>query len=261
MEDKKITESKKPWPFLWSKISLCLAITSWLLILVGIPITLIFNLPESTPGCYFAVSLSITVLLSLLCAGCAFLSGITSTLGFILHKIETSSKATAFGGLGWSAFYFLLAFLLFFSVPKYNPELAYEVICKSNIKVIALGLDRYHENNTSWPDKVNWCDLIKPYTEEEDDRIFRCPKDKTGSCSYAMNKNIPADAEKLPDDLVILFEAAPGWNQTGGPDDIITDRHGKPGAYIAFADGRAEFVPVEDIPNLRWTIDNSSVER
>ncbi|MHC4927349.1 MAG: hypothetical protein ACYTER_08475 [Planctomycetota bacterium] len=75
-----------------------------------------------------------------------------------------------------------------------------------------------------------------------------------------MNENILADAEKLPEDLVILFEAAPGWNQVGGVDDVVTDRHGKPGANMAFADGRVEFVEAEDIPNLRWTIDDSSVE-
>ncbi|MHC4553383.1 MAG: hypothetical protein ACYSUT_11570 [Planctomycetota bacterium] len=29
---------------------------------------------------------------------------------------------------------------------------------------------------------------------------------------------------------------------------------------IAFADGRVELVEAEDIPNLRWTVDDSSVE-
>ena len=84
---------------------------------------------------------------------------------------------------------------------------------------------------------------------------FQCPADKTGPCNYAMNENIPADANDLPDDLVLLFESTPGWNQTGGVDDVVTDRHGKPGANIAFADGRVEFVKPEDIPNLRWTVE------
>jgi prepilin-type processing-associated H-X9-DG protein len=79
--------------------------------------------------------------------------------------------------------------------------------------------------------------------------------DKTGPCSYAMNDNIPADANDLPPDLVLLFESTPGWNQVGGADDVITDRHGKPGANIAFADGHVEFVKPETIPTLRWTIE------
>ncbi|MHC4858232.1 MAG: H-X9-DG-CTERM domain-containing protein [Planctomycetota bacterium] len=70
-----------------------------------------------------------------------------------------------------------------------------------------------------------------------------------------MNENIPADAGELPGDLVLLFESAPGWNQVGGADDVVTDRHGKPGANIAFADGHVEFVKAEDIPILRWTVD------
>jgi prepilin-type processing-associated H-X9-DG protein len=76
-----------------------------------------------------------------------------------------------------------------------------------------------------------------------------------------MNKNIPADANDMPDDLVLLFESAPGWNQTGGPDDVITDRHGRHGANIAFADGHVEFVEADKIPALRWTVENRSPER
>ena len=92
------------------------------------------------------------------------------------------------------------------------------------------------------------------------DGCFLCLKDKTGPCSYALNESIPADANELPGDLVILFESAPGWNQTGGADDAVTDREKNPGANIAFADGHVEFVKPEDIPKLRWTV-GRSVER
>jgi prepilin-type processing-associated H-X9-DG protein len=102
----------------------------------------------------------------------------------------------------------------------------------------------------------NWCDLLTSpcYVKAEH---LKCPADKTGPCSYAMNENISADAGDLPDDLVLLFESAPGWNQTGGIDDVVTNRHGEknPGANIAFADGTVEFVKPEDIPNLRWTLE------
>jgi prepilin-type processing-associated H-X9-DG protein len=72
-----------------------------------------------------------------------------------------------------------------------------------------------------------------------------------------MNENIPMDASELPGDLVLLFESAPGWNRTGGADDVVTDRHGEnnPGANIAFTDGHVEFVKSEDIPALRWAVD------
>jgi len=113
----------------------------------------------------------------------------------------------------------------------------------------------YHaDNNNQWP-LNNWCDTLKPYYEN--DKYCLCPKDKTGPCSYAMNENIPADENDLPPDLVLLFESAPGWNQSGGTDDVVTDRHGEknPGANIAFADGHVEFVKPEDIPTLRWRLE------
>lgn len=117
----------------------------------------------------------------------------------------------------------------------------------------------YHDKNKVWPIPQNWCDLLKPYREDMNPKICLCPKDKTGPCSYAMNKNIPAEAKELPPDLVLLFESAPGWNQTGGSDDVVTDRHDKnnPGANIAFADGHVEFVKAEDIPKLRWTVEDT----
>ena len=110
-------------------------------------------------------------------------------------------------------------------------------------------------DNKVWPDKDNWSNLLKPYLEDEQRNVYLCPKDKIGPCSYAMNENIPADADELPDNLVLLFESAPGWNKVGDPDDVVTDRHKRPGANIGFAGGHAEFVKPEDIPNLCWTID------
>ena len=114
----------------------------------------------------------------------------------------------------------------------------------------------YHEDNDNqWPQKHVWCDVIKPYYEDKE--VLKCLKDKIGPCSYAMNENIPADAKDLPPDLVLLFECTPVWNQIGGADDVVTDRHGEknPGANIAFADAHVEFVDTDKIPTLRWTVE------
>ena len=134
-----------------------------------------------------------------------------------------------------------------------NPELGRRVICRSNLRNILIAVLIYQNDKEIWPHQENWCDAIELYCDNPE--ILQCPIDKTGPCSYAMNENIPADANELPPDLVLLFESAPGWNQTGGADDVVTDRHGKPGANIAFADGHVEFVIPEDIPNLRWAVE------
>ena len=112
----------------------------------------------------------------------------------------------------------------------------------------------YKSETGLYPSSNNWCDSIKVFLDEEAN-YYLCRDDKTGPCSYALNENIPADAEALPGDLVLLFESIPGWNQTGGIRDVVTDRHGRPGANIAFADGHVEFVEAEEISNLRWTLE------
>lgn len=153
---------------------------------------------------------------------------------------------------------FIFVFIVLIILPAILPyKPPKNIVCATNVKSLSICFLVYQMDEKTWPVNESWCDLIKPYTDYEDRNIFLCRADKTGPCSYAMNENIPADANELPDDLVLLFESAPGWNQTGGPDDVITDRHGEknPGANIAFADGHVEFVKAEDIPTLSWTVD------
>ena len=126
-------------------------------------------------------------------------------------------------------------------------------MCHYRLRQTTIACLNYRNEKVFWPSIESWNDSTKPYLEFEG--AFRCPNDKTSPCSYAINKNIPANANELPGDLVILFESTPGWNQAGGADDVVTDRHGKPGANIAFADGHVEFIKSEDIPTLRWTME------
>jgi prepilin-type processing-associated H-X9-DG protein len=177
-------------------------------------------------------------------------SGLLSFLGLFLCK-TTSDKLLCFSVL------FLLASQIIFPQisEKYKRKSqSRRLVCMSHLKMLAMVCHMCHEENNSWPDHKNWCDLLHQEWDIEMEG-FQCPKDLFGPCSYAMNDNIPADANDLPPDLVLLFESTPGWNQVGGADDVITDRHGKPGANIAFADGHVEFVKPETIPTLRWTIE------
>jgi prepilin-type processing-associated H-X9-DG protein len=134
-----------------------------------------------------------------------------------------------------------------------------ESICGTRLKKLSHYCVVYEYNKGSLPHLSDWCDLLGPYVEPDIPAIlnpvYQCPVDEIGPCSYVMNENIPDGSGGLPADLVLLFESAPGWNQVGGADDVVTDRHGKPGANIAFADGHVEFVKAEDIPILRWTVD------
>ena len=156
-------------------------------------------------------------------------------------------------------------FLTFFSLIRSHLYIKLappkRVVCGTGLKKLNDYCMYYEHNERKLPASSNWCDLLRPYAESKTpsilEPVYQCPVDKIGPCSYAMNENITADAKELPGDLVLLFESAPGWNQTGGADDVVADRHGEnnPGANIAFADGFVKFVPAEDIPTLRWTFE------
>jgi len=155
---------------------------------------------------------------------------------------------------------FFLAFLSFVRSRLYvqlTPPKG--TICGTGLKKLSDYCVVYEHNKGSLPNLSDWCDLLGPYVEPDIpsvlNSVYQCPVDETGPCSYAMNENIPADAKELPADFVLLFESAPGWNQVGGPDDLVIDRHERPGANIAFGDGHVEFIEPEDISTLRWTLD------
>jgi len=140
-----------------------------------------------------------------------------------------------------------------------NPRLVHQLRCSANLHQLCLACFIYNDMNKKqvWLEKDKWCDVLGSYYEPE---YMECPEDKIGPCSYAMNKNIPANVNELPSDLVILFESTPGWNQIGGPNDVVTDRHKNTGANIVFANGDVGFIGSEDIHNLRWKIEKEKLE-
>ncbi len=182
--------------------------------------------------------------------GLLLLSFLLSILGLLLRRQKTD---------------FLLSLAVFI---LFSSQIVLPILCKQTLRY-------YHIKNLGCPtnlqrlskvyifasttgeaarmQKDRWCDFLHQEWDVEI-KQFLCRDDSFGPCSYAMNKNIQVEATDLPPDLVLLFESAPGWNRVGGPEDVVTNRHGKnnPGANIAFADGHVEFVKPDDIPKLRW---------
>jgi prepilin-type processing-associated H-X9-DG protein len=152
---------------------------------------------------------------------------------------------------------FVVIFIFFLLVPHRCPTKieAFKIVCNAQLHQLFIAISSYKEDNQRYPILNQWCDLLESFSDPEHNK---CPADEIGPCSYAMNENMPAEVKELPGDLVVLFESTPGWNRVGGADDVVTDRHDKknPGANIAFADGRVEFVRAEDISKLRWTIED-----
>jgi uncharacterized membrane protein HdeD (DUF308 family) len=191
----------------------------------------------------------------------------TDLSGWILMMAAAAfgvlAALTAFIGFfsGRSIHDYLLSFGILFLLcvnlvlPEFTKPYGYKSqICPSRLKTLCIAFKYYAEETSGkYPNPSKWCDTLHQEWDVEL-KYFLCPDDSFGPCSYAMNENIPADVNDLPGDLVLLFESAPGWNQTGGPDDVVTNRHNKNDPGIAFVDGHIEFVPVDKIPSLRWTI-------
>lgn len=144
---------------------------------------------------------------------------------------------------------------------------------------------REYENKL--PSSEKWCDVLISSVDVSP-KSFRMPylDINEGECLYAMNENVSRmEFSKIPADVVLLFETDLGieqartgsllsrpfakelgytedvkifnnrWNQVGGPEDIKTDYHQRPGINILFGDGHVAFVREEKIDLLKWTVD------
>ena len=254
---EQIEDKKLPWPSRLANYSIFCVIFGSIFFAIGVSIELVGITSELSWVEFIA---GIGLFIALFAFVSAFILSIISLLGMLLYRFKIPNFGKAFGVFISIMLLLALGFSIVYPAAKHAYIAAQEINCKHNIRLLMTNYHLYTEKYNKRLDKAQWCDYLQLYTVN-DDNILMCPKDKVGPCSYAMNEGIPADANELPGDLVVLFESAPGWNRVGGADDVVTGRHSKPGANIAFADGHVEFVEAADIPNLRWTMDNRSVER
>lgn len=154
----------------------------------------------------------------------------------------------------------------------------------------------FDENNDFLiPD--DWCDYLICHADVGLG-LFYCRDSgfKDGESGYALNENIIGKVlGEIPANVVLLFESDLGkdskkiqiqerdfynklmeeeklyfnfrhkvfkdqWNQIGGPDDISMDRHLQKGCNVLYSDGHVEFINAEDIPSLRWTVEEAPLD-
>jgi len=142
----------------------------------------------------------------------------------------------------------------------FEPYIRYEAgggrlsACQSNLRNCGLAIKDYSEKNQGrLPLYSNWCDVffdelfVSP-------KSFICPGAKNKSYSYALNKNV-VGLDKIPDDIVILFDSKPGWNQIGGPELLAPENHGGKGCNILFGNFEVKFIEKEKFGELKWNIE------
>jgi prepilin-type processing-associated H-X9-DG protein len=155
---------------------------------------------------------------------------------------------------------FALLLALFWTSDRFSHPGAKQVICASNLHCLGMDLMAESDDNAKKLSQ-DWCDIVKSESENEYPDVFKCPADKKSMCNYSLNKNtIGLEADKLPDDIVFLFESKPGWNQVGGPELLATKNHlrkkkGNEGANILFGDGHTEFIKTKKFSKLKWTME------
>lgn len=117
--------------------------------------------------------------------------------------------------------------------------------CLRNIKQLALAILMFTTDNDDYLrfTPVNWLKKVRPYAQEP--VSYTCPLDKSGTISYSLNANIAGKSTvsiKNVMQTVLLYE---------GNNGKLTFRHrGK--ACVAFIDGSAKLVTVEEAKKLIW---------
>jgi len=148
------------------------------------------------------------------------------------------------------------------------------------------------DNEEGFKIPSNWCDYLILKGDVGESSLYCLDSGAIdGESSYALNQNLIGETfGDIPANVVLLFESDLGkdsekkrvqerdfynklpeeekqyfnfrhkvhkrrWNQIGGPEDIVIDRHYRKGCNILFTGGYSYWVDAEDIPALRWTVE------
>jgi hypothetical protein len=133
------------------------------------------------------------------------------------------------------------------------------IYCSRNLESLRRNLIKAIQGEKKYPAATEWCDFMEQYQQSKPGYPapqtftwrFKCPELRgEGRCNYAMNPNCKLDS---PGDMVLLFEAKPGWNQHGGPELFTFDNHDPKGGCVVLNDGTVKFIRTkEELQQLRW---------
>ncbi len=182
-----------------------------------------------------------------------------------LVKIEKSAgqlkgKGLAIAGIAAPAALLPIALMMGILMPALarTRQIAYRMVCGTNLRSLSMAMLLYtSEYDGKYPTAEKWCDLLIEQDAALASKSFRCKGASEGPCNYAMNKNVENLGRNAPADMVLLFEATPGWNQVGGPEILTTNNHQDDGCNVAFVDGHVEFVKTGDLNKLIWTVESN----
>lgn len=124
------------------------------------------------------------------------------------------------------------------------------ITCQEQMSQINAYLKAYAgAYNGRYPTPDKWCDLLREKVKIEERLLKWHPGGDEEACYYAINPDARPDS---PEDVVLLFEAEPGWNRCGGRQFLTIENHINNGCNILFCDGKVYFVSKKHFDELRW---------
>jgi hypothetical protein len=128
-------------------------------------------------------------------------------------------------------------------------------VCLGCVRQLSVALRCYADDHDSaLPPGDRWCDQSLAYTAGSA-KLFQCPvTGHTSGSDYWLNANVAGiriDAVQEPETTIMVFEGANGWDQSGGPGDVVA-RHLGTSAYV-FVEGHAERKAPEEIVAEAWS--------
>ena len=183
--------------------------------------------------------------------------GIAACVRIYKSSGKLSGEALAGSGIAFSVGFIIVMLFTIFGHPTRVRRFSPHVVCHARLKQLAKVMQAYAvDNDGKYPTADRWCDLLIKHADIIE-KQFRCPGDKKGPCSYAINSNCEPNS---PNDVVLLFETKGGWNQFGGPELLAPENHRGKGCNILFNGLYGEFVRTEEFEKLNWKADPSESE-
>jgi hypothetical protein len=239
----------------WAKVALVSSIGGWLFLFgtgvaaAALAFALIaLKINETYLDFIFRIILRGIMIFSL----SIFLVGITSATVVLVRirqkKENPKSISWALVAIYLSGIYFI--FLLFGTV--YIPRMHQIKHDKTNLSELGKGLHKYAaQHNGLYPDSNTWCDSLIQEVHTNKWRFY-CTlipekERKQYNSPYTLN---PCVESNSPGNAVLLFEAEPCWNQSGGL-EIATFQH-YDRCPVLLNNGRVKFVKKDGIGLLNW---------
>jgi uncharacterized integral membrane protein len=242
----------------WSKIALVSSLGGWVFLfgagVVGTVLAFVFialKINDTYFDFLFRIMLWPLTVFSLL----IFLVGITSAVVALIQirqkKEDPKGISLALLAMYISGIYFFLLLTATIYIPFVH-QVSQNSRCRENLTRLGASLQKYAaQHNGQYPDSNMWCDsLIRD--ENIDEWRFYCTLIPTKERNrynkpYTLN---PCAEPNSPGSTVLLFEAEPGWNQSGGPEIAIFQHHNR--CPVLLNNGHIEFIKKNKIGLLNW---------